>query len=911
MIDNDETYQRARRWLRIYLLGLLGVCLTLGVLHLLYADHRAGGVYWLNLDKERNLPTWISGLLFMLFGLSALMAGLWESHQNRVLGRCFRFPLLWLVVAAGGLLMSLDEMTILHENLFWREVRVASGARGDAWTHLTQWQIVFAPAIFLAFGYFALFFGHRFRHSPGAWRASWAGVGCWMGALLLEGLRGAFKLEGDTWYTLEVVIEEMLEMVGALFLVAAVLSYVIDISVGLTAERRERLTRPSRWMSGQVAKVLGLVIGGLVLSGGAIFYFAQRQAEAGAPMPTLMKRALRAVDASTPPAAPRNTPAIWFDDVESGSAPIEPRWIDALRVILRHRLQAGAPIPSQALAALMTDTEPRAVFVSVSDSKRRAQVRIGTGRGLHAALSRALEALDPKPKVRPATPWVRLDIVDRTVGTAREGYAARPDMERGIEGLALPRATGVAFHGSQVLTHGFVSKRGKIRRKRIRRYTKQQHPALGDRLRQGTARDDFVTYTFTTQALFLEARPLSPSPRSWPLYRGHRQIEPSTPGPLRQAATAAGLYLARETHADGQMTYIYRPKSDLVIDEYNMLRHAGAVYALLQLHAVAPDAERLAAAERALAYMLESIEPCRVGERGIARQPPPPFQCLLDESNIKLGGNALAVIALAQHWRVTGEPRHRQTVEALLGWIRASQSPGGEFEVHKQRHPSGERRDFVSAYYPGEALLALVRAYPWLQDHTLLDAAERGAQWLIETRDRDVPTPDLAHDHWLLLALEALHTYRPDPRYVDHALRIAEAIIGSQIVPPAPPGNSGAAPAVDARRPPIDRVGSYYDDARSTPAATRTEGLVAAYGLARAANRTEMADAIRRTMARAVGFQLGTQFGPPQAMFLPDPARVLGGFHRSLTNFEIRIDYVQHNISALLGYAAILDTVEP
>ena len=59
-------------------------------------------------------------------------------------------------------------------------------------------------------------------------------------------------------------------------------------------------------------------------------------------------------------------------------------------------------------------------------------------------------------------------------------------------------------------------------------------------------------------------------------------------------------------------------------------------------------------------------------------------------------------------------------------------------------------------------------------------------------------------------------------------------------------------------------------------------------------------------MARAVEFQLGTQIGPPRALFLPDSQRVLGGFARSLTNFEIRIDYVQHNISALLDYAAIL-----
>ena len=55
-----------------------------------------------------------------------------------------------------------------------------------------------------------------------------------------------------------------------------------------------------------------------------------------------------------------------------------------------------------------------------------------------------------------------------------------------------------------------------------------------------------------------------------------------------------------------------------------------------------------------------------------------------------------------------------------------------------------------------------------------------------------------------------------------------------------------------------------------------------------------------------VRFQLQTQLRPESAMYLPDPQRAIGGFRRSLTNFEIRIDYVQHNISSLLLLRRIL-----
>ncbi len=46
-------------------------------------------------------------------------------------------------------------------------------------------------------------------------------------------------------------------------------------------------------------------------------------------------------------------------------------------------------------------------------------------------------------------------------------------------------------------------------------------------------------------------------------------------------------------------------------------------------------------------------------------------------------------------------------------------------------------------------------------------------------------------------------------------------------------------------------------------------------------------------------------------MYLRDPRRALGGFHRSLTNYEIRIDYVQHNISAILGLMRIMAETRP
>lgn len=50
------------------------------------------------------------------------------------------------------------------------------------------------------------------RRTP--WIGLGIGCGCWIGALLLEGLRDTFKQLGPSWYAVEVLVEEMLEMLG-------------------------------------------------------------------------------------------------------------------------------------------------------------------------------------------------------------------------------------------------------------------------------------------------------------------------------------------------------------------------------------------------------------------------------------------------------------------------------------------------------------------------------------------------------------------------------------------------------------------------------------------------------------------------------------------------------------------------
>jgi hypothetical protein len=217
--------------------------------------------------------------------------------------------------------------------------------------------------------------------------------------------------------------------------------------------------------------------------------------------------------------------------------------------------------------------------------------------------------------------------------------------------------------------------------------------------------------------------------------------------------------------------------------------------------------------------------------------------------------------------------------------IVAAQGEDGRFIVQKQRWPDGTVEPFESEYYPGEAILALARFSTIDPDGPWLAAAARAANYLITVRDRGVKIEDLTHDHWLLYGLEALHQQKPDPIYVLHATKIAAAMVHGQILQPAYP----------------DWLGGYHVPPRAGATATRAEGLLAAMRLLNSAKQPADAMMFLECAKRAVAFSLQSQLRPENAMYFKDPQRTLGGITESLTDFDIRVDTVQHNLSSLLA----------
>jgi uncharacterized protein YyaL (SSP411 family) len=331
---------------------------------------------------------------------------------------------------------------------------------------------------------------------------------------------------------------------------------------------------------------------------------------------------------------------------------------------------------------------------------------------------------------------------------------------------------------------------------------------------------------------------------------------------------------------DGSFVYQYDPITRKKSASYNILRHAGTTYSLLELYEATGGAKYLAAAERGLDYLKRQIVDCPTV---------PTAACVLEDDEIKLGGNALALLALSKYMAATGARDQLSLAERLAEFIVSVQSPAGEFTVHKLTRSDVD--DFESGYYPGEAIFALTQLYQLDHSHRWIDAAHKGARWLITVRDAGVAIEDLDHDHWLLYGLREAYENNPDPLYVDHAKKIVQSIAAVQ--------HRGKTKGQAAWN------GGFRNPPRSTPAATRSEGLGAAYELFRRANDAAHAEVVKDVMERAIEFQLRTQFTRRTLSSIKGDPAAVGAFHESLYEYDIRIDYVQHNISALLLFETL------
>lgn len=352
---------------------------------------------------------------------------------------------------------------------------------------------------------------------------------------------------------------------------------------------------------------------------------------------------------------------------------------------------------------------------------------------------------------------------------------------------------------------------------------------------------------------------------------------------LTHAIDAAADFLTASVTPSGKMTYRQYADERSLPDKYNLLRHAGALYAL---GAVGDPAAHGPALLRAARWLHACCVQPVPGFEAIAAPWWPPVRGDARCLEAKLGGAGLALIALLEANRLAPDAIPAPDLQRLARFLVYMQRPDGSFFSKYRPCDGGRDGRWTSLYYPGEAALALVRYARVDRDPLWHEAAVAALDYLARTRagQHDVPA-----DHWALLATAAL--FESDTpldaarrtRLLDHVAQVAQAIAD--------------APRVLAADDPAH--GSFGRGGRIAPTATRLEALLAARRLL--LRETPSAPVLARLdpiMTQGVAFLLRAQRSAP-------PAR--GAWPRAIRpatrrSGELRIDYTQHALSVLLAY---------
>jgi len=360
------------------------------------------------------------------------------------------------------------------------------------------------------------------------------------------------------------------------------------------------------------------------------------------------------------------------------------------------------------------------------------------------------------------------------------------------------------------------------------------------------------------------------------------------PSNISFAIDLATNYLIRSCDSNGHFLYRVWPDSNKKPKlRYNILRHSGTIYALAQAYHRRPNQGIKTTLVKASFYLQSCcLKPLPDHNDMLGVWSLPSINQKQSPPQIKLGGAGLGLAALISVERIIPGTISLTKLRKLGRFLLFMQKPNGSFHSKYIEEKGGRIDRWVSLYYPGEAALGLLMLYKLDPSPLWLQAAAKALAYLIKHR------PVETGDQWLLIASAKLLSLKNYPQniiskdtVIKYSKLFCEHVMQEQV------------------RYAYNReyIGGFNRDGRTTPTATRLEGLAAALEII-----GDSDPSFRRTVytsiEQALYFLLRAQItegknsgGMPRAICqLPGQQK----FNRR--SGEIRIDYVQHTLSAMI-----------
>lgn len=359
------------------------------------------------------------------------------------------------------------------------------------------------------------------------------------------------------------------------------------------------------------------------------------------------------------------------------------------------------------------------------------------------------------------------------------------------------------------------------------------------------------------------------------LFRGHRIVGTSDVRveSIERATRANADYFVNHQTDRGAFDYQYQPDVDELVQDDNTVRQAGASYAASKLAARLGDETYVEMARRAVDNLLAYEHPLRDGS------------CLIWQSG-DLGVTALGLLGLVELQHPAVGEDYRGAAVRLARGIASQQTPEGRL---LGRFGSTDDPDSLQQYFPGEALLALVRTLRrWPEEGWILGVLERAFDYY-QTFWRE--RGEGAFVPWQAAAWANTYLLTDNERYAEFVFELADWTVAQQNL------STYGSWTQD------DYAGAFASPVWGPPScgsATLLEAIPLAIEVARRVGDEERRSRYLVTERHALRFVLQLLITESETFYMPAPALSLGGVRLSLIDNDVRIDAVQHASTAFL-----------
>lgn len=359
---------------------------------------------------------------------------------------------------------------------------------------------------------------------------------------------------------------------------------------------------------------------------------------------------------------------------------------------------------------------------------------------------------------------------------------------------------------------------------------------------------------------------------------------------MYRSAQAGADWLFRANRPDGHFDHGYLPALRGTMEGDHYLRQAGAAFALARAARYFGDDRHIAVARQAVLALLLDTTTESIGDPKVNVRHTTPPSVLVN----RLASAGLVVLAINELPSPADELLTQS--EELCAYIRRHQQADGSLRLTDDATPGNASKEFTEGTnrYSGLALYGLMRSQQY-----------RPAEWKTEILRKALAyyrpwwqkNKNMAFVPWQTAACAEAFLRTGEQPFADFVNEMSDWVLTLQYV------------QLDPRHPLW--VGGFMDwDGKPVPAAPQigsaryAEGLAEACRVARKAGDLGRYPRYRDGLVRCLQFLAPLQYTDANTQHFADwyRRRLLGGFYPSHQDGNLRIDYTQHAVCALVQY---------